>query len=113
MDRRGIFVDAGYLFAAEGHLGRAGQFILTGSANPPDKLTRHSGAGRVLCVGMRPMSPFESLVVRDLRIYGQAAGCDLWHYRVRQQRRPPGGALVRDDPVDELPDTAARVGPRW
>ena len=73
----GIFVDAGYLFAAGGHLGRAGQFILTGSANPPDKLTRHSGAGRVLCVGMRPMSPFESLVVRDLRIYGQAAGCDL------------------------------------
>ncbi len=40
--------------------GRAGQFILTGSANPPDDITRHSGAGRVLRVRMRPMSLFES-----------------------------------------------------
>ncbi len=37
-----------------------GQFILTGSANPPDAITRHSGAGRVLRVRMRPMSLFES-----------------------------------------------------
>ena len=40
--------------------GRPGQFILTGSANPPDDITRHSGAGRVLRVRMRPMSLFES-----------------------------------------------------
>ena len=40
--------------------GLAGQFILTGSANPPDDITRHSGAGRVLRVRMRPMSLFES-----------------------------------------------------
>ena len=39
---------------------RPGQFILTGSANPPDEITRHSGAGRVLRVRMRPMSLFES-----------------------------------------------------
>ena len=64
-----------------GHIGRAGQLILTGSANPPDDITRHSGAGRMLRVRMRPMSLFESLVVRDLRIYGQAAGCELSHYR--------------------------------
>ena len=37
-----------------------GQFILTGSANPPDDVTRHSGAGRVLRVRMRPMSLYES-----------------------------------------------------
>ena len=40
--------------------GRTGQFILTGSADPPDDITRHSGAGRVLRVRMRPMSLFES-----------------------------------------------------
>lgn len=39
---------------------RPGQFILTGSADPPDEITRHSGAGRVLRVRMRPMSLFES-----------------------------------------------------
>jgi hypothetical protein len=37
-----------------------GQFILTGSANPPDEITRHSGAGRVERVRMRPMSLVES-----------------------------------------------------
>lgn len=37
-----------------------GQFILTGSASPPDEITRHSGAGRVARVRMRPMSLFES-----------------------------------------------------
>ena len=40
--------------------GLAGQFILTGSANPPDDTTRHSGAGRVARVRMRPMSLYES-----------------------------------------------------
>lgn len=39
---------------------KMGQFLLTGSANPPDDTTRHSGAGRVLRVRMRPMSLFES-----------------------------------------------------
>lgn len=40
--------------------GLKGQFILTGSANPPDDITRHSGAGRIIRVRMRPMSLFES-----------------------------------------------------
>ena len=40
--------------------GRKGQFILTGSANPPDDATRHTGTGRVLRVRMRPMSLLES-----------------------------------------------------
>ena len=37
-----------------------GQFILTGSAVPPDSTTRHTGAGRVRRVRMRPMSLAES-----------------------------------------------------
>ena len=40
--------------------GLKGQFILTGSANPPDDITRHSGAGRIIRVRMRPMSLLES-----------------------------------------------------
>ena len=42
----------------EGH--RAGRFILTGSAVPADDITRHSGAGRVSRVRMRPMSLLET-----------------------------------------------------
>lgn len=37
-----------------------GQFILAGSAVPPDDITRHSGAGRFSRLRMRPMSLFES-----------------------------------------------------
>ena len=37
-----------------------GRFVLTGSAQPTDDITRHSGAGRVARVRMRPMSLYES-----------------------------------------------------
>jgi predicted AAA+ superfamily ATPase len=37
-----------------------GQFILTGSAVPPDDVTRHTGAGRIARLRMRPMSLFEA-----------------------------------------------------
>lgn len=37
-----------------------GQFILSGSATPPDDVTRHSGAGRFARLRMRPMSLAES-----------------------------------------------------
>lgn len=36
-----------------------GQFILTGSATPADDVTRHSGAGRLARLRMRPLSLFE------------------------------------------------------
>lgn len=36
------------------------QFILTGSAVPPDDITRHTGAGRIARLRMRPMSLFET-----------------------------------------------------
>ena len=37
-----------------------GQFILTGSADPADDVTRHTGAGRLSRLRMRPMSLFET-----------------------------------------------------
>lgn len=37
-----------------------GQFILTGSAVPADDITRHTGAGRLTRLRMRPMSLFEA-----------------------------------------------------
>lgn len=40
--------------------GKAGQFILTGSATPPDDHTRHTGAGRFRRISLRPMSLAES-----------------------------------------------------
>lgn len=40
--------------------GVAGQFILTGSSVPDDDVTRHSGAGRIARLRMRPMSLSES-----------------------------------------------------
>jgi predicted AAA+ superfamily ATPase len=40
--------------------GTTAQFILTGSAVPPDDETRHVGAMRIIRVQMRPMSLFES-----------------------------------------------------
>lgn len=36
-----------------------GQFILTGSSIPADGITRHSGAGRIIRLRLRPMSLFE------------------------------------------------------
>jgi predicted AAA+ superfamily ATPase len=43
-----------------------GQFILTGSAVPADDITRHTGAGRIARLRMRPMSLFET---------GRSVGC--------------------------------------
>jgi predicted AAA+ superfamily ATPase len=40
--------------------GQPGQFILTGSAVPADDATRHTGAGRISRLRMRPMSLFET-----------------------------------------------------
>lgn len=37
-----------------------GHFVLTGSATPDDDVTRHSGAGRIAVMTMRPLSLFES-----------------------------------------------------
>jgi predicted AAA+ superfamily ATPase len=39
---------------------KKGQFILTGSAVPPENVTAHTGTGRISRLMMRPMSLFES-----------------------------------------------------
>lgn len=39
--------------------GAPGQFILTGSATPRDEASRHSGAGRMAIVRMRPLTLYE------------------------------------------------------
>ncbi len=39
--------------------GQAGQFLLTGSSSPADGARRHSGAGRIATVRMRPMTLHE------------------------------------------------------
>lgn len=36
-----------------------GQFLLTGSATPADEVRRHSGAGRIATIRMRPMTLYE------------------------------------------------------
>ena len=40
--------------------GKPGQFILTGSAAPADDITRHTGAGRLARLRMRPMTLAET-----------------------------------------------------
>ncbi|MBU1145157.1 MAG: AAA family ATPase, partial [Firmicutes bacterium] len=42
------------------HQGVAGQYLLTGSTKPLEDENRHSGAGRIAKIIMRPMSLFES-----------------------------------------------------
>ncbi len=60
--------------------GEAGQFILTGSAVPPDDITRHTGAGRISRLHLRPMSLLETkhstgeISLQDL-LSGRFSGC--------------------------------------
>jgi len=60
--------------------GENGQFILTGSAVPSDNVVQHTGTGRFSRMVMRPMSLFESLCIRDLRVYAQSIDADVFHY---------------------------------
>ena len=69
--------------------GRAGSFILTGSAVPADDATRHSGAGRILRLRMRPMSLAESgYSSGDISLAGLFAG--------ERARAAESGLTVRD-----------------
>lgn len=49
---------------------KPGQFILTGSSEPVDEITRHSGAGRISRLKLRPMSLFEQGVSSGLNSLG-------------------------------------------
>ena len=72
--------------------GQKGQFILTGSADPPDDATRHTGTGRIIRVRMRPMSLFES---------GESSGeVSLRGLLASQRSSVPPSALGLSDIVD-------------
>lgn len=49
-----------YVRRAVDDRGQPGQFVLTGSSNPDDRTHRHSGAGRVSRLQMRPLSSWEA-----------------------------------------------------
>ena len=77
---------------------RPGRFILTGSAVPADDITRHSGAGRVMRIRMRPMSLLETGLST-----GEVSMADLFDAGARFADRPSAG--LRD-----LVEAACRGG---
>ncbi len=77
---------------------RPGRFILTGSAVPADDATRHSGAGRVARIRMRPMSLYESGLST-----GEVSMADLFGPSVRFVQRP-------DSHLRDLIEAACRGG---
>lgn len=66
-----------------------GQFILAGSAVPPDDETRHTGAGRIIRLRMRPMTLWES---------GHGSGAVSLEGILRGEpvRAPDPGLSIRD-----------------
>lgn len=75
--------------------GVPGQFILTGSSVPPDDITRHSGAGRLSRLRMRPMSLFE---------LGRSTG------EVSLLAAMTGGPVRSGDAGLTVPDVAEEIG---
>ena len=71
-----------------------GQFILTGSSVPADDITRHSGAGRITRLRMRPMTLFET---------GHSTGA------VSLKSLLSGGAVASPDPGLTVTDLAERI----
>ena len=87
-----------YVRRAVDDRGAPGQFILTGSAVPSDDITRHTGAGRLTRLRMRPFSLFEA---------GRASG-EISLRRLlngRQQRADPSRLTV-----PELAELVCRGG---
>ena len=79
-------------------LARPGRFILSASAQPTDYILRHSGAGRMGRVTMRPMSLWESGAST-----GQVSLSGLFDHGLRAAYRPSlVGSADRSAPVDEL-----------
>ncbi|MCF2706782.1 ATP-binding protein [Arcanobacterium haemolyticum] len=76
----------------------AGQFIISGSATPCDDITRHTGAGRISRIKMRPMALAESHPAPDL--------VTLSHLREHSAIPPIAGRLS----YDELAIEAVRGG---
>ena len=71
-----------------------GRFILTGSAEKADDVTRHSGAGRLIRVRMRPMSLFET---------GESTG--EVSLRSLMAGEPPAAARSEEKPLRDWAET--------
>lgn len=70
--------------------GAPGQFILAGSAVPPDDITRHTDAGRITRLRMRPMTLFETGMSNGrISLEGLLTGAE-------QQGSPDTGVGLRD-----------------
>lgn len=80
---------------AADRLGQPGRFLLSASARPADYIVRHSGAGRMGRIRMRPMSLWES---------GASTGAvsldGIFDHGLRLEYRPAGAGGA--DHVDEL-----------
>ena len=83
--------------AVDDHPGK-GHFILTGSAVPPDDITRHTGAGRMSRLRLRPMSLFELRGTKS-RVPGERAGGRISLKRLL--RGEPAPSLRHEMPLAE------------
>ena len=87
-------------------LGLPGQFILSSSAQPTDYIIRHSGAGRVGRVLMRPMSLWESGASN-----GTVSLSGLFDGVFEAEYRPnPVGGSTPEDELREIIDWLLRGG---
>ncbi len=77
---------------------KPGQFILTGSAVPADDIVRHTGAGRLTRLRMRPMSLFE-LGVSE----GEISLSEILRDKLAE-------SIKSEIPLDELVELIARGG---
>ena len=76
-----------------------GHFILTGSAVPPDDITRHTGAGRMSRLRLRPMSLFELAGTKDHLPRKPADGCVSLKRLLRGEAAP---SLKHELSLDEI-----------
>ena len=70
-----------------------GHFILTGSAVPPDDITRHTGAGRMSRLRLRPLSLFELRGAKDHLLQPRAEG----RISLKRLLRGEPGPSLRDE----------------
>jgi predicted AAA+ superfamily ATPase len=91
-----------------------GQFLLAGSAVPSDDASRHSGAGRISRLRMRPMSLFESgesdgsISLRDLMAGGKARSTNTIELAEMAEAVVRGGwPALREMPLERAMEEVA------
>lgn len=92
--------------AVDDRAGR-GHFILTGSAVPPDDITRHTGAGRMSRLRLRPMSLFELAGTKDHRPRKLAGGGVSLKRLLRGEAAP---SLKHELSLDEIAELLCTGG---